>query len=169
MHWIVLMLLYFKIMKPRISIICNYIQVRDHALKMQDNIPKSDVNREYYQQNNESALAKTGGSSKSCFLLRGIFPYSCFQTCVKTWVPLCHKISNDTWARNQNVNVTNKPHYFYAQRLFSRAFVDLIISHFNRWSWRQGSQRIVDEASTNDPLLQTEQSSHLLVLGEGRM
>lgn len=39
------------------------VQVRDAALKMQDNIPKSDVNREYYQQNNEAALAKTGGSS----------------------------------------------------------------------------------------------------------
>ena len=38
--------------------------MRDAALKMQDNIPKSDVNREYYQQNNEAALAKTGGSSE---------------------------------------------------------------------------------------------------------
>lgn len=37
------------------------VQVRDHALKMQDNMPRSDVNREYYQQNNEVALSKTGG------------------------------------------------------------------------------------------------------------
>lgn len=39
------------------------VQVRDAALKMQDEMPKSDVNREYYQQNNEVALSKTGGAN----------------------------------------------------------------------------------------------------------
>lgn len=29
------------------------VQVRDAALKLQDNIPKSDVNKEYYTQNIE--------------------------------------------------------------------------------------------------------------------
>ena len=40
---------------------------------MQDNIPKSDVNREYYQQNSESALAKTGGTSESVLIIQSLF------------------------------------------------------------------------------------------------
>lgn len=34
------------------------IQVRDAALKMQDDIPKSDVNKEYYIQNMEREVVK---------------------------------------------------------------------------------------------------------------
>jgi len=36
------------------------IQVRDHALKIKDDLPKSDVNREYYLQNVDSQLALGG-------------------------------------------------------------------------------------------------------------
>ena len=32
------------------------VQVRDAALKVQDNMPKSDVNKEYYQQNMEKEV-----------------------------------------------------------------------------------------------------------------
>ena len=35
------------------------IQVRDAALKIKDELPKSDVNREYYLQNVDSALANS--------------------------------------------------------------------------------------------------------------
>jgi len=35
------------------------IQVRDHALKIKDDLPRSDVNREYYLQNVDAALANS--------------------------------------------------------------------------------------------------------------
>jgi len=38
------------------------VQVRDAALKIQDEMPKSDVNKEYYTQNMEREVS-------SCFLL----------------------------------------------------------------------------------------------------
>lgn len=41
------------------------IQVRDAALKMKDDIPKSDVNKEYYVQNMERELSKVDGGSMS--------------------------------------------------------------------------------------------------------
>ena len=34
------------------------VQVRDAALKLQDNMPKSDVNKEYYTQNMEREVKK---------------------------------------------------------------------------------------------------------------
>ena len=33
------------------------VQVRDHALKIQDTMPKSDVNKEYYTQNMEREVS----------------------------------------------------------------------------------------------------------------
>lgn len=36
------------------------VQVRDHALSVKDNLPQSDVNKEYYLQNVDSQLATTG-------------------------------------------------------------------------------------------------------------
>ena len=38
------------------------IQVRDHALKIADNLPTSAVNREYFLQNVDTALADGGGN-----------------------------------------------------------------------------------------------------------
>ncbi|KAH9496366.1 RNA binding motif protein 22 [Bulinus truncatus] len=37
------------------------VQVRDAALKVQDNMPKSDVNKEYYTQNMEREIANSDG------------------------------------------------------------------------------------------------------------
>ncbi|PVD37600.1 hypothetical protein C0Q70_00196, partial [Pomacea canaliculata] len=37
------------------------VQVRDSALKLQDSMPKSDVNKEYYTQNMEKEIANTDG------------------------------------------------------------------------------------------------------------
>lgn len=39
------------------------IQVRDAALKIQDEMPKSDVNKEYYTQNMETAITNSDGIS----------------------------------------------------------------------------------------------------------
>lgn len=39
------------------------VQVRDQALKIQDSMPKSDVNKEYYTQNMERELANSDGIS----------------------------------------------------------------------------------------------------------
>ncbi|GFN91873.1 pre-mRNA-splicing factor rbm22 [Plakobranchus ocellatus] len=39
------------------------VQVRDAALKLQDNMPKSDVNKEYYTQNMEREIANSDGIS----------------------------------------------------------------------------------------------------------
>ncbi|XP_064611008.1 pre-mRNA-splicing factor RBM22-like [Liolophura sinensis] len=39
------------------------VQVRDAALKLQDDIPKSDVNKEYYTQRMEREAAKTDGTN----------------------------------------------------------------------------------------------------------
>lgn len=36
-------------------------------------MPKSDVNREYYQQNNEVALSKTGGASKFALFTEAVY------------------------------------------------------------------------------------------------
>lgn len=33
------------------------VQVRDHALGMKDDVPKSDVNKEYYTQNVEKEVS----------------------------------------------------------------------------------------------------------------
>lgn len=38
------------------------VQVRDQALKMQNEMPKSDVNREFYAQNMERAMAEGDGT-----------------------------------------------------------------------------------------------------------
>lgn len=64
-------------------------QVRDQALKLQDNIPRSDVNREYWQQNNEVAINKAGGAgmkSQCVCLLLSIDTHSEF---VGFGVPQC--------------------------------------------------------------------------------
>ncbi|CAH3118699.1 unnamed protein product [Pocillopora meandrina] len=39
------------------------VQVRDHALGMKDDVPKSDVNKEYYTQNVEKELANSDGTT----------------------------------------------------------------------------------------------------------
>ncbi|KAK3089452.1 hypothetical protein FSP39_003727 [Pinctada imbricata] len=39
------------------------VQVRDHALKVQDTMPKSDVNKEYYTQNMEREIGNSDGIS----------------------------------------------------------------------------------------------------------
>ncbi|KAG8187616.1 hypothetical protein JTE90_027027 [Oedothorax gibbosus] len=39
------------------------VQVRDYAMNMKDEIPKSEVNREYYSQNMEREMANTDGTS----------------------------------------------------------------------------------------------------------
>ncbi|XP_059147534.1 pre-mRNA-splicing factor RBM22-like [Physella acuta] len=39
------------------------VQVRDAALKLQDSLPKSDVNKEYYTQNMEKEIANSDGIS----------------------------------------------------------------------------------------------------------
>ncbi|XP_063443944.1 pre-mRNA-splicing factor RBM22-like [Mytilus trossulus] len=41
------------------------VQVRDAALKIQDNMPKSDVNKEFYTQNMEDKMAQDGLNSSS--------------------------------------------------------------------------------------------------------
>ncbi|XP_003384752.1 PREDICTED: pre-mRNA-splicing factor RBM22-like [Amphimedon queenslandica] len=38
------------------------VQVRDHALKVKDDLPKSDVNKEYYIQNIQKEIANTGNT-----------------------------------------------------------------------------------------------------------
>ena len=35
------------------------VQVRDHALRIKDDLPKSDANREYYLQNVDAQLASS--------------------------------------------------------------------------------------------------------------
>ena len=35
------------------------MQVRDHALGLKDDVPKSDVNKEFYTQNVEKEVCKT--------------------------------------------------------------------------------------------------------------
>lgn len=39
------------------------MQVRDHALQIQDEIPKQGANRDYYIQNQERELALTDGTT----------------------------------------------------------------------------------------------------------
>ncbi|WAQ97502.1 RBM22-like protein [Mya arenaria] len=50
------------------------VQVRDAALKIQDNMPKSDVNKEYYQQNMEREMAINDGVNPSGALGKAMAP-----------------------------------------------------------------------------------------------
>ncbi|KAH3872230.1 pre-mRNA-splicing factor RBM22-like [Dreissena polymorpha] len=50
------------------------VQVRDAALKIQDNMPKSDVNKEYYQQNMEREMALNDGVNPSGALGKAMAP-----------------------------------------------------------------------------------------------
>lgn len=59
------------------------IQVRDAALKMQDDIPKSDVNKEYYIQNMEREV-KMGKNKKWGFIVV-VSCFSCLNQIQVLW------------------------------------------------------------------------------------
>ena len=44
------------------------VQVRDHALGLKDDVPKSDVNKEFYTQNVEKEVHLSLFFSRSCCL-----------------------------------------------------------------------------------------------------
>ena len=44
------------------------VQVRDSILKVKDDLPRSDVNREFYLQNMDRQIAESDGTGK-CFVL----------------------------------------------------------------------------------------------------
>ncbi|GAB1608666.1 pre-mRNA-splicing factor RBM22-like [Argonauta hians] len=50
------------------------VQVRDAALKLQDNIPKSDVNKEYYTQNIEKEINNSDGTTPAGALAKATTP-----------------------------------------------------------------------------------------------
>ncbi|KAL4239272.1 RNA binding motif protein 22 [Mactra antiquata] len=50
------------------------VQVRDAALKIQDNMPKSDVNKEYYQQNMEKEMSINEGVNPAGALGKAMAP-----------------------------------------------------------------------------------------------
>lgn len=42
------------------------VQVRDHALGLKDDVPKSDVNKEYYTQNVEKEVCLSQNCLQGC-------------------------------------------------------------------------------------------------------
>ena len=52
------------------------VQVRDAALKIQDDMPKSDVNKEFYTQNMEREVITREKNPHCCLLL---FPHCCVR------------------------------------------------------------------------------------------
>ena len=49
------------------------MQVRDHALGLKDEMPKSDVNKEYYTQNAERQVSK----AEAMKLFAAVWPITC--------------------------------------------------------------------------------------------
>lgn len=50
------------------------VQVRDHALGMKDDVPKSDVNKEYYTQNVEKEVCVFNNDNTNLYLY-SFLPY----------------------------------------------------------------------------------------------
>ena len=50
------------------------VQVRDHALGMKDDVPKSDVNKEYYTQNVEKEVCVFNNDNSNLYLY-SFLPY----------------------------------------------------------------------------------------------
>lgn len=50
------------------------VQVRDHALGMKDDVPKSDVNKEYYTQNVEKEVCVFNNNNTNLYLY-SLLPY----------------------------------------------------------------------------------------------
>ena len=164
------------------------VQVRDHALSVKDNLPQSDVNKEYFLQNMDKQV-----SLSTCIYAQSLFPptyiipdsrmralHVCTLYNVYAYLPF---LSGSHLHVLVYIHCRVRALHVYTLYIHTPTFLPFLhpfpppplACHHRedrgRWSGGQGpgSQRPPHEAGQNHALLQEKQTSHLFLLGEGRV